>query len=262
MGLKFSKFSKSKKTGMTLVSAGILFAFVAGGTAYCTINKFTAKVPMYVASNSITKGDPLGNLNGKPAADKKGNAILKVVKVAKGGVPSDAIPVDTDFSTLITTKDMSKGDILRKSNVIDLKHDNPSLFSARLKALDNPDLVAGEVPIDSMDGMLDGIKAGDKVYLVGVSKEKASAASSNNPAQTAQTAQTAPSNNEVTTQGKELVKDAIIIGVKSDTSNGGKLALVVAVGKDDAVKIATAKEQGKVYAFLLPFGTDNKTSAK
>lgn len=250
MGVQF--FSKSKKTGTTLVTIGVFVALVAGFTTYYTISKVTSKVPMYVASEAINKGDPLGDLNGKPIVNKKGDSILKIVHVSKGGVPKDAVPVNQNLASTISTKDMSAGDILRKSNTLNLSRDNPSLFSARLKALGNPDLVAGEIPVDSMNGMLDGVKAGDRVFLVSVAKEtdeEENALPNKTPA---------VQNNTEIIQGKELVKSAIIIGVKSDTSNGGKLALVVAVGKDDAVKIATAKERGKVYAYLLPFGSDSK----
>lgn len=219
--------SKSKETGVKYIGGAVILALIAAGGAYYTISGITAKVPIYVAKQSISKGDPLSENH------------FKVVYLPKGGIPEDALTPDVKLDSRISNKDMSVDDILRKVNTIDLKYDNPPLLSARLKVLEQSGLVGGEIPIDSIQGMLDGMKSGDKVYVVGVTKEVKRQNGENETIE------------EV--KGETVVESAIVVGVKGGGEDG-KTALIIAMSKEDAVKLAVAREKGKVYAYLLPFG--------
>jgi len=223
------KFSKSKQTGLKFIGGAVILSLVAAGGAYYAISEITAKVPTLVAKNPIAKGDPLSK------------DLFNVVYLPKGGVPKDALTPDDNLTTRISNKDMSKDDILRTINTTDLEHDSPSLLSARLRALEQAGLVGGEIPIDSIHGMLDGMKSGDKVYVVGVNKE---------------VVQNGESETTGVVKGDTVVNSAIVVGVRSSTD--GKAALIIAMSKDEAVKLAIARETGKVYAYLLPFGQGDK----
>jgi len=220
-------YSKSKQTGLKFIGVAVILALAAGGGAYYTISEITAKVATLVAKAPIAKGDPLTK------------DLFNIAYLPKGGVPKDALTPDSLLTTRISNKDMAADDILRAINTTDLKHDNPSLLSARLRVLQQTGLVGGEIPIDSITGMLDGMKAGDKVYIVGVTK---------------QAAQVNDSTNNTKEVGETIVESAIVVGVKG--SDSGKPALIVAMTKEDAVKVAVAREEGKLYAYLLPFGEE------
>lgn len=226
--------SKQKETGVKFIGGAILLALVAAGGTYYTISEVTAKSEVYVANKSIAKGDPLTV------------ELFKVAYLPKGGVPVDALTPSSNLNTLISNKDMSADDILRAVNTTDLKRDNPSILSARLRALEKTGLVGGEIPIESMQGMLDGMKSGDKVYVVGVTKE-------------------VTQNGEVETvdvvKGETVVDSAIVVGVKGGGEDG-KSALIIAMSKEEAVKVAVARDKGKIYAYLLPFGQEDKVEIK
>lgn len=226
-------YSKSKQTGLKFIGGAVILSLVAAGGAYYSISEITAKVATLVAKVAITKGDPLTK------------DLFNIVYLPKGGVPKDALTPASNLLTRISNKDMSVNDILRAVNTTDLQHDNPSLLSSRLRALEQTGLVGGEIPIDSIQGMLDGMKAGDSVYIVGVTKESVQNGTSQNGAST-----------NIKVVGKTVVDSAIAVGVK--TSTDGKAALIVALTKEDAVKVAVAREEGKVYAYLLPFGEVTK----
>lgn len=236
--VKFN-LSKSKETGVKFIGSAVILGLVAAGGTYFTISTITAKVPVYAAKGQITKGDPLSK------------DLFNVVYLPKGGVPKDALTPSTNLGTKITNVDMSAGDVLRGVNTTDLQHENPSLLSARLRALEEKGLVGGEIPIDSVKGMLNGMKAGDRVYLVGVKK--------NAPGQASSSSNTSPSTGTV--QGSTVVDSATVVGVRS--ASDGNAALVIAMSKQDAIKVSVAREEGKVYAYLLPFGdnTDNNNAA-
>lgn len=230
--------SKSKETGVKFIGGAVVLALIAAGGTYFTISTITAKVPVYAAKAQITKGDPLSK------------DLFNVVYLPKGGVPKDALTPITDLNTRITNIDMSAGDVLRNVNTTDLKHDNPSLLSARLRALEKTGLVGGEIPIDSVKGMLNGMKAGDKVYIVGVKKN-----TTNNQSSSSSNAAPSPATTNVV--GSTVVDSATVVGVRSGSD--GNSALVIAMLKEDAVKVSVAREEGKVYAYLLPFGEGNDT---
>ena len=219
-------FSKSKQSGLKFIGGALILALASGIGAYYTISEITAKVATLAAKAPIAKGDPLTK------------ELFNIVYLPKGGVPKDALTPNTILTTRISNKDMATDDILRTINTTDLKHDNPSLLSSRLRALEQTGLVGGEIPIESIQGMLDGMKSGDKVYVVGVTKESI---------QTGESTSTK-------VVGKTVVDSAIAVGIKGTTD--GKPALIIAMSKDDAVKVAVAREEGKLYAYLLPFGLE------
>lgn len=222
-------YSKSKKTGLKFIGGAVILALVTAIGSYFTINEITAKVATLSAKKSITKGDPLTN------------ELFNIVYLPKGGVPKDALTPDSILTTRISNKDMAVDDILRAVNTTDLEQANPSLLSSRLRVLEQAGLVGGEIPIESIQGMLDGMKSGDRVYVVGVTKEKIPTDGATN---------TDPNNTKVV--GKTVVESAIAVGVKGTTD--GKPALIIAMTKEDAIKVAIAREEGKLYVYLLPFG--------
>lgn len=220
-------FSKSKQTGLKFIGGAVIIALASGVGAYYTISKITAKVAILVAKAPVAKGDPLTK------------ELFNIAYLPKGGVPEDALTPATILTTRISNKDMAPDDILRSVNTTDLKRDNPSLLSARLRAIEEQTvLVGGEIPIESIQGMLDGMKSGDRVYVVGVTKEAIPGPTSN------------ASNTKVV--GKTVVESAIAVGIRGATD--GKPALIIAMSKEDAIKVAIAREEGKIYVYLLPFG--------
>lgn len=225
-------FTKSKQTGLKFIGGAVILALLAGAGAYYTISEITAKVATLSAKAPIAKGDPL----------KK--ELFNTIYLPKGGVPKDALTPSSILTTRISNKDMATDDILRAVNTTDLKVDNPSLLSARLRALEQTGLVGGEIPVESIQGMLDGMKSGDKVYLVGVTKEVIQAGG---------TEGTTTSSKVV---GTAVVESAIAVGIKG--TGDGKPALIIAMSKEDAIKVAVAREEGKLYAYLLPFGQEPK----
>ena len=237
--------TETKNKGIILIIGAVIFALIAAILAYVIISQVTVKYPVYEAQVEITKGDPL----------TKDKLIVQYQpKSAITGALKPGEELDKKLDKMIAEKDLSPGDILKTTNTIDLSNTNLegslAVLSARLRAIseevkrtENVELVGGEIPIDSVKGMLAGMKAGDRVYVIGVSKQK----SDENSANISETEKVV---NEVITT-KEVVNEAIVIGIKQDEGNG---ALIVALKKEDAPKLAEAMEIGKVYAYLLPVG--------
>lgn len=223
---------KNKKSFL-LVILSVVLAIITGFLIYSFINKHTEEAPIYMAKKEITKGDPLNP------------DMFEISYIAKSAIPKGTLKPskenDEYIKQLIASKDISNGDILKSNYVYDVKTDDLAILSARLRTIienakvkEDVDLVGGEIPVDSIKGMLDGMKAGDMVYIVNVTREKDD-----------------ESNGDVITQAEEVVDEAIVVGVKGGDEGN---ALIVALDKKDALKLAEAREKGKVYAYLLPFG--------
>lgn len=203
-------------------------ALLATGIFTYIFNQVFKQVPVLVAVKEINQGDPL-------TAE-----MFKEERIPVGGVPKTALkpPVNFKEKGYISAKGMSEGDVLRKVNVIDLQDRELSVLSSRLKALEKKGYVAIEVPIDSVEGMLGGMKAGDKV-IVGVAyadKDKELQLSSKNPQFVS----------EVITEA------AHVVGIKNPGESKG--ALIIAVTTEDYLKYMQSKERGKIYVGLRPFG--------
>ena len=211
--------TKSKRTGVLFIIAALVIALLAAGLTYMTVNKFVSKAPVWVVNAPIQKGDPLN-------ADK-----FTTKEVPKASIQKGTLKPGTDLTGYAATVEMLPGDVLKEGNIIKLaQSDDVSILSARLKALNDKNLVAGEIPLDSIKGMLSGMKTGDKISIV-----------------------------NVYTEDKVLKSETIInycdtIGVRSpgEDSSG---AIIVALTREQSEILAMARERGKVYAYLLPYGT-------
>lgn len=209
---------KNKKTGLLFIIAAIVLAIIVAGLSYYLISGVTKKSSVLVLNKELQKGDPINK------------SMFKTVQVPTAGIIEGTIGVNDDLTGYVTAIPLMPGEILKKNHIIRLTDNNRDipLLSARLKALDNPNLVAGEIPIDSIKNMLSGMKSGDRITIVNVYKN----------------------------DKKELISETVIscvdiIGIKSG-ENGS--ALMVALTHEESRILAASRDKGKIYAYLLPHG--------
>lgn len=225
----------AKKTGLIFIIVGVIFALLAVGMTYMTINKVTKKVPMLVANSKIVAGDPIQEDD------------FRVINIAISARPKDAILPTDDLTGLVALKDMNENDILRYINVVDFQERELPILSTRLRAVSNnledgdhiediDNLRAGEIPIDSIVGMIDGMKEGDKIAVTSVFIEE--------------------NDLQEKIRRTETIFDYIhVLGIKKPTENS-KGGLVIALTQRQFEALALAREKGKFYIALMPFGVE------
>lgn len=224
-----------KKTGFLFIFTAVVCSLLAVFFAYFSINKITEKVPMLVANTNIVAGDPLLKEN------------FQVVNIPVSARPKDAILPTHELSGLVALKDMSKNDILRYENVVDLEQKELPVLSTRLRAvadsltksetLDSEEVMnlrAAEIPIDSIIGMISGMKEGDKIAVTSVYIEETDA--------------------KEKIRRTETIFDFIhVLGIKLPSDNN-KGNVVIALTQKQFEALALAREKGKFYIALMPFG--------
>lgn len=213
---------KSKRTGLMFIVVAIILAFVVAAISFTLISSVTKKSPVLVLNVELQKGDPISKEK------------FKVVNIPTGSIIKGTMNPKTDLTGYVAAIPMTPGEVLKSSQIIKLSENNEEipLLSARLKALDDPNLVAGEIPIDSVKGMLGGMKSSDKISIVNVYKR------------------------DTKEKEKELISETLIpyadvVGLK--TGEDGS-SLVVAITHEQSKILAAGRERGKVYAYLLPYG--------
>lgn len=213
------KLNKAKLSGLSFIIIALACAFVAAFIVIQAGLRAAPTVPVLQVTQDVTQGDFV--------YDK-----VREIKIAKSSVPKGAIKPGADISRAIARHGLSEGDILRVNHLLDEEIDG-GLLSARLKALGDDSLRAVELPIESVAGMLGGMKAGDRVDVIAVFE-------------------TDDGENAVI-EGKTILTDREIVGVLIPEDGSGG-ALVVSVTDKEAELLATSMEKGKIYVTLRPFG--------
>lgn len=225
---------KEKKKGLVFIAVAVLFGLIAFLGILSLSSQMSPSVPALKANTDIPSGTPLDR------------SMFVEVKIPETGMPTELMSPGLDFSTLISAKDILEGDILRKPAVFSLDDPNPSLYSARLKNLKNPNLRGIEVPIESIRGILSGMNTQDYVDLISVYEfEAVQNSSDQNGTSTISELET-----------ETIVEAAPVIGVKSDDNQN--MVLIIAATKEEAEKISLHQEIGTIYAVLRPFGEGGK----
>lgn len=221
------KLQTNKKRGLIFISLSLAIALIAAAISFTSLNNVFRKVPVWIAIVEVAPGDPL----------KK--EMFEIQNIPVGGIPEDTLKPTFVFEGKISSKGMLKGDILRKSNTVDMQDRDLSVLSTRLRTLQEKGLVAVEVPVESLKGMLGGMKAWDKV-AIGVAwpdKDKEVALSTQN----------AQFVTEI------IVESAMVVGLKN-AEDGGSGALIVGLDSAQFLKYMESREKGKIYVALHPLG--------
>ncbi|MHB1126979.1 MAG: Flp pilus assembly protein CpaB [Bacillota bacterium] len=215
--------SGRKRTGLLFLILALLCGFLAAGLVYTVGSRMAPSVPVLVANTEITPGDPLGK------------EMFREIKLPPAGVPEGIIMPQADLSNTIAAHGMAPGDVLRHSGLIQLETPNPSLLSARLRSLNNPQLRGVEVPPDAAGGLLGGMKTGDRIDIISVSQG------------------TQPGQAQAEQRAATILQSVPVVGVKPPGEGGGGI-LIVGLTPEQAEIFALAREKGKIYVSLRPFG--------
>jgi len=220
-------FDKKTK-GMLLIAMAVMCGFIAAFLVNSAGKKMAPDTPVLVAAQTIEQGDPLN-------AD-----AFTEIKLPKVAVPEGYIKPGKDFSNIISANKIVEGDILREAHIVELDSFHPSLFSARLRSLDNPNLRGVEVPIASeIKGLLSGMNSYDRIDIIS-SKEKES------------------ENGSKEVEVKTILRSVPVIGVKTpDTSSDDDkttIILIVALTEPQVESLVYYKAIGEIHASLRPFG--------
>lgn len=213
--------SKTKTSGVVFIIIAIACATIAAFLVVQAGLRAAPTVPVLQITENIAPGD---FLQGK----------VKEVKIAKSSLPKGAIRPGTDLSKFVAKHGMSEGDILRGDHILSDDVD-AGLLSARLLAMGDDNLRAVELPIESVSGMLGGMKAGDRVDIIavyGLEDEEGG---------------------RKELESKTILTDRKLVGVMI-TEDGSDGAIVVALTSEEAETMALYTELGKIYITLKPFG--------
>ena len=213
--------SKTKTSGVVFIIIAIACATIAAFLVVQAGLRAAPSVPVLQITENIAPGD---FLQGK----------VKEVKIAKASIPNGAIKPGTDLSKFVAKHGMSEGDILRGDHILNDDVD-AGFLSARLLAMGDDNLRAVELPIESVSGMLGGMKAGDRVDIIavyGLEDEEGG---------------------RKELESKTILTDRKLVGVMI-TEDGSDGAIVVALTSEEAETMALYTELGKIYITLKPFG--------
>lgn len=213
--------SGERRTGLLLLVLALVLGLAAALLVIGIGSQSSPSQPVLIAGEKITPGDPLSP------------EMFREIKMAPAGLPADLlVPGSVNWDVLIASHGMEPGDILRSAGVIELNNADPSILSARLRALNNPSLRGVEVPVEAAAGLMSGMKSGDLISLISVYQ-------SEDP--------------ETLGLKAETILEAVpVVGVMAPGESSG--SLVVALTKEQAETLALARERGKLYAGLYPFG--------
>lgn len=222
----FPKISSSKnKKSFLFFLLSIVCATLAAGIIYVAGQQATPSVPVLVAKTEINAGDPLTK------------DMFKQVNIPPASLPDGTLTPNAPLDNAVALHGMAPGDILREPNIMRLDNkESLPILSARLRSLGKNDLRAVQIPSESIRGMLGGMKAGDRVDIISVIEK------------------TDPEDKtKKYLESKTIIEAAPVIGVQPPESQSGGV-LVVALTKQQVELFALSKEQGKIYASLVPFG--------
>jgi len=227
---RFSRNTSSqskKRYNFLIILLAVVCGLLAAGLVYMAGQKATPSVPVLAAKTEIAAGDPLEK------------SMFKEVLMPPAGLPEGTLKPNTPLENAVAKHALSAGDILRKTHIIRYDSTDIPLLSARLKALQKNELRAVEVPaVESVEGMLGGMKAGDRVDIISVTPIEEG------------------SKKEIISQ--KIIGSAPVIGVRPPGDGPG--VLIVALTETQVNKFFLAGEMGKVYASLCPFGYEEKST--
>lgn len=215
-----------KRYNFLIILLAVVCGLLAAGLVYMAGQKATPSVPLLAAKTEIAAGDPLEK------------SMFKEVLMPPAGIPDGALKPEAPLENAVAKHALSPGDILRETHVIRYDSTDIPLLSSRLKTLNKENLRAVEVPVDSVAGMLGGMKAGDRVDIISVTPIEEG------------------SKKEIISQ--KIIGSAPVIGVRPPRDGPG--VLIVALTETQVNKFFLAGEMGKVYASLCPFGYEEKNT--
>lgn len=231
----------SKAKGLLFVGIAVLCGLIAMLVVFSIGGRVAPSVPALQAERNIQPGDPLGR------------EMFTEVMLAEANLPPGLVDTDIDFSHLIAARTISEGDILRDVDLMALEEPFPALFSARLRAFDDPDLRAVEVPVEAVRGLITGMGYKDYIDIIAVYEDYPDDAFEDIPEEF----------EGVIRVEKELISKTIlhsvpVVGLRAGGQEGlggrEEIVLVVALIEEDAETLALYRETGKLYASLRPFG--------
>lgn len=228
---------KVKKSGIILLAVAILLGIAAGGLTLTMIKSSYKQVNVLVAKGNIEEGDPL--------------TIDSFVKkgIHPSGRPDDAVNVDeVDFSGAVSAKGMLDGDILRNNHIVKISDSQQELplIATRVKAIGNDNLIAAEIPIQSISGILNGIKKGDKVTIVSVRE-----------------------NIETEMiESKTILVNIEVVAVQGDKNSdkvdsvttGDNGVVAVALTQEEFKTLSLARDLGNIHIAVQPLGVEINSS--
>lgn len=219
--------TNKKRTSFMIVLLAVACGLFAAGLVYIAGSRATPSVPVLAAKVEITAGDPL----------KK--EMFEEILVPPAGLPKGTLKPSAPLEGTVAVHGLSPGDILRETHIIRYDSTDIPLLSARLKTIGNDNMRAVEVPVDSISGMLGGMKAGDRVDIISVTVKE-------------------DTGGRKEMVSKKIISSAPVIGVRPPEDSPG--VLIIGLTEEQVNIFMLARETGKVYASLCPFGYKKTTA--
>lgn len=224
---------KVKKTGVMLLGLAVVLGLVASGLVFTIIKSSHKEVDVLVANVDIQEGDPIR----KDFFIKKG--------IHPSGSPSGAAVIEeVDFDGAIVSKGMLKGDILREEHIVKISDSTQELpmIATRVKAIGDDNLIAAEIPIQSINGILNGLKKGDKLTIVSVRENTKT--------------------EEI--ESKTILVNVEVVAVKGDSNDsamdmaasGNSGVVAVALTQEEFKTLSLARDLGNIHVAIQPLGVE------
>ena len=213
--------SKTKKTGILTLLVALLLGVVAVFLAMNLIKDSTKTVDVLIAKDDIEEGDPLSKSD------------FEIKQIHPSGRPNTAVNVnELDLDGVVASKGILKGDILREEHLIKIADVNQELplISTRLKALGNDELLGAEIPIQSIAGILSGVKKGDRLSIISVYKN----------------------DDTGSVVSETILTDIEVLAIKS--TDDGKGVLAVALTQEEFETLSLARDTGTIHIAIQPLG--------
>jgi len=213
--------SKTKKTGILTLLVALLLGVVAVFLAMNLIKDSTKTVDVLIAKDDIEEGDPLSKSD------------FEIKQIHPSGRPNTAVNVnELDLDGVVASKGILKGDILREEHLIKIADVNQELplISTRLKALGNDELLGAEIPIQSIAGILSGVKKGDRISIISVYKN----------------------DDTGSVVSETILTDIEVLVIKS--TDDGKGVLAVALTQEEFETLSLARDTGTIHIAIQPLG--------
>lgn len=213
--------SKTKKTGILTLLVALLLGVVAVFLAMNLIKNSTKTVDVLIAKDDIEEGDPLSKSD------------FEIKQIHPSGRPNTAVNVnELDLDGVVASKGILKGDILREEHLIKIADVNQELplISTRLKALGNDELLGAEIPIQSIAGILSGVKKGDRISIISVYKN----------------------DDTGSVVSETILTDIEVLAIKSTDDGEGVLA--VALTQEEFETLSLARDTGTIHIAIQPLG--------
>lgn len=223
---------KTKKTGLLFLAFALILGGIAALMTFAVIKNSHKEVSVIIANKDINEGDPLSK------------TLFIEKKIHPTGKPESAINVEElDLSGTISSKGLLKGDILRQEHLIKLNDSTQELplISTRVKAIGNDELVGAEIPINSIKGILSGLKKGDMISVVSVIEDVVII-------------------DEI--EVEQIVSKLILVNIEvvdvktkeSESKQEESEVVAVALTKEQFKKLSLARDLGTIHVAIQPLG--------